>query len=64
MNADLKRRCATTMSAMRIALILALIIIIGVIAVADPGFIRPDNLLTVTADTMTLFLMASGVDTW
>lgn len=38
----------------------ALLVIIAVIAIAEPGFIRPSNLLTVTADTMTLFLMASG----
>lgn len=41
--------------------VVALVVILGVIAVADPNFIRPANLLTVTADTMTLFLMASGV---
>lgn len=40
--------------------VFALLVIVGVIAAADPGFIRPSNLLTVTADTMTLFLMASG----
>ena len=30
------------------------------IAAYEPGFLRPSNLVTVTADTMTLFLMASG----
>ncbi|MHA1158610.1 MAG: ABC transporter permease [Alphaproteobacteria bacterium] len=40
--------------------IFALLFIIGVIAIADPGFIRPATLLAVAADTVTLFLMASG----
>jgi ribose transport system permease protein len=40
--------------------LLALLTIVAAIAFAEPGFIRPSNILTVTADTMTLFLMASG----
>ena len=38
----------------------ALILLVAVIAIFEPGFLRPANLLGVTADTMTLFLMASG----
>jgi len=38
----------------------ALILLVLVIAAYEPGFVRPSNLLAVTADTMTLFLMASG----
>ena len=37
-----------------------LVILVLGVAAYEPGFIRPANLLTVTADTMTLFLMASG----
>ncbi|MCY4459184.1 MAG: ABC transporter permease [Albidovulum sp.] len=36
-----------------------LILVLG-IAAYEPRFLRPANLITVTADTMTLFLMASG----
>ena len=36
-----------------------LVLVLG-IAAFEPGFLRPANLVTVTADTMTLFLMASG----
>jgi len=39
---------------------LALLLLVAGIAVLEPGFLRPANLLGVTADTMTLFLMASG----
>ena len=38
----------------------ALFLLVFGIAGYSPGFMRPDNLLTITADTMTLFLMASG----
>lgn len=38
----------------------ALFLLILGIAGYSPGFLRPGNLLTLTADTMTLFLMASG----
>ena len=40
--------------------VLALLLLVGGIAAYEPGFLRPSNLITVTADTMTLFLMASG----
>jgi ribose transport system permease protein len=43
---------------------LTLIVLVGlVLAVSlyDPRFLSVNNLLTVAADTMTLFLMASGV---
>ena len=40
--------------------VFALVILVLGIAAYEPGFLRPSNLLTVTADTMTLFLMASG----
>jgi len=40
--------------------VLALLLLVAGIAVLEPGFLRPANLLGVTADTMTLFLMASG----
>ncbi len=40
--------------------VLALLVLVFGIAAYEPGFLRPSNLLTVTADTMTLFLMASG----
>ena len=40
--------------------IFTLLILVFGIAAYEPGFLRPANLITVTADTMTLFLMASG----
>ena len=40
--------------------VFALILLVLGIAAYEPGFIRPANLLGVTADTITLFLMASG----
>ena len=40
--------------------VLALLVLVFGIAASEPSFLRPGNLLTVTADTMTLFLMASG----
>ena len=40
--------------------ILTLLVLVFGIAASEPGFLRPRNLLAVTADTMTLFLMASG----
>jgi len=39
----------------------ALVLLVLSIAAYEPGFIRPVNLLGFAADTMTLFLMASGV---
>jgi len=41
--------------------LLALIVLVLGVAAYEPGFLRPANLLGVAADTMTLFLMASGV---
>ncbi len=41
--------------------IAALLILVFGITSYSPGFMRPENLLGFTADTMTLFLMASGV---
>ena len=38
-----------------------LIVLVLLVGVYDPTFFSVDNFLTVTADTMTLFLMASGV---
>ena len=38
----------------------ALLVLVLSITAYEPGFARPTNLLAVTADTMTLFLMASG----
>ncbi len=38
----------------------ALAMLVAVISFFEPSFLLPNNLLTVTADTMTLFLMASG----
>lgn len=40
--------------------LVALVALVLGIAAYEPGFVRPANLLGVTADTMTLFLMASG----
>lgn len=41
-----------------VAALAALVLLVGAIS---PGFLEPGNLLVVTADTMTLFLMAAGV---
>lgn len=38
----------------------ALVLLVAAITGYSPGFSDPGNLLTITADTMTLFLMASG----
>ena len=37
-----------------------LVLLVLAVGAIEPGFLAVDNLLTVTADTMTLFLMASG----
>ena len=39
---------------------IALVVIVVAIAAYEPGFMHPETLLRVAADTMTLFLMASG----
>ncbi|QIG50491.1 ABC transporter permease [Nordella sp. HKS 07] len=41
--------------------IIFLIVLVLLVGAYDPSFFSVDNFLTVTADTMTLFLMASGV---
>ena len=41
--------------------IIFLIVLVLLIGAYDPTFLSVNNFLTVTADTMTLFLMASGV---
>ena len=43
----------------QLPLIVLLLLVVAVSAI-DSGFMAPRNLLVVTADTMTLFLMASG----
>lgn len=40
--------------------LIVLLLLLFVLSLIDPGFIKPGNLLVVTADTMTLFLMAAG----
>lgn len=40
--------------------VVALVLLVAGFASYEPGFVRPANLLGLTADTMTLFLMASG----
>ena len=40
--------------------LITLIVLVGLIAVADPSFLRFSTLMVLTSDTMTLFLMASG----
>lgn len=41
--------------------LIVLAVLIVLIGLVNPGFFSSDNLITITADTMTLFLMASGV---
>ncbi len=36
-------------------------VLVAAISVYDRGFLAPSNLITITGDTMTLFLMASGL---
>jgi ribose transport system permease protein len=40
--------------------LIVLVLLVLVVGAIDSGFLAPGNLLVVTADTMTLFLMASG----
>jgi ribose transport system permease protein len=41
--------------------IVVLAVLIGVVSAYDPGFFTVSNLLEITANTMTLFLMAAGL---
>ena len=41
--------------------LIVLAVLVIVVSVYDPGFFSVANLLTITSDTMTLFLMASGL---
>ncbi|MEZ5931259.1 MAG: ABC transporter permease [Alphaproteobacteria bacterium] len=41
--------------------LIVLLLLVLLVSLSDSGFMAPGNLLVVTADTMTLFLMASGV---
>lgn len=40
--------------------LIVLVLLVSVVGAIDSGFLAPGNLLVVTADTMTLFLMAAG----
>ncbi len=55
MSDELKARVQTYLP------VIFLIVLVLLVGAYDPSFFSLDNFLSVTADTMTLFLMASGV---